>query len=346
MTFEELDQLRAWTKGLELTPSDPVLRQQQARQVGRQVNDYCSKLPLLREYLQYRMSSGVGGRAFNTAGWHARGEQVLIAGLFSGAAMGPERWPKGFCPVVFGIEDNETLIEPRAVHVALRMLFATPYLWSHEVVAAILASPPLPPHIISRRLLPHPHMFWSLETAYPLTSTPKVAVPTGGGSLNWLLVWDQGESFAVMYDCTPPDATTYHVHGGSYPYGTQYPNQDGQPGTLWDLVLRFCSFLHSPYVRSDAQLVERPIRRRCARVNEQEANRPVHVVTLRRPTTTPTTPQDTVQHHEWKHQWWVSGHHRAQWFASEKAHRVIWIAPYLKGPTDKPVLQKVYAVKR
>ena len=49
---------------------------------------------------------------------------------------------------------------------------------------------------------------------------------------------------------------------------------------------------------------------------------------------------------DYQHRWMVRGHHRAQWYPSTQTHKVIWIAPHMKGPEDKPILQKVYAVTR
>lgn len=43
---------------------------------------------------------------------------------------------------------------------------------------------------------------------------------------------------------------------------------------------------------------------------------------------------------EWTHRWVVSGHWRNQWLPSEDRHRPTWIAPYVKGPDDKPLVLK------
>ena len=40
---------------------------------------------------------------------------------------------------------------------------------------------------------------------------------------------------------------------------------------------------------------------------------------------------------EYRHRWLVSGHFRNQWYRSEQTHKVIWIAPYVKGPDDAPL---------
>jgi hypothetical protein len=52
---------------------------------------------------------------------------------------------------------------------------------------------------------------------------------------------------------------------------------------------------------------------------------------------------------EWNYQWLVRGHWRKQWFPSRSAHVPVWIAPYVKGPEDKPlkpVLPTVVSVSR
>lgn len=43
---------------------------------------------------------------------------------------------------------------------------------------------------------------------------------------------------------------------------------------------------------------------------------------------------------DWSHRWLVSGHWRNQWLPSENRHRPTWIAPYVKGPEDKPLVLK------
>jgi hypothetical protein len=39
----------------------------------------------------------------------------------------------------------------------------------------------------------------------------------------------------------------------------------------------------------------------------------------------------------WQYQWIVSGHWRRQYYPSSKAHKPRYIAPYVKGPADKPL---------
>jgi hypothetical protein len=64
------------------------------------------------------------------------------------------------------------------------------------------------------------------------------------------------------------------------------------------------------------------------------------VVTLRR-----TQPHRDHDDHlcagvDWTHRWLVNGHWRSQWMPSAQRHEQRWIAPYVKGPADKPFVAK------
>ena len=63
----------------------------------------------------------------------------------------------------------------------------------------------------------------------------------------------------------------------------------------------------------------------------------VRVVTLRR-----TRPETDVMETdvEWSHRWIVRGHWRNQFLPSNRSHRLQWIAPFQKGPEDKPLIVK------
>lgn len=51
---------------------------------------------------------------------------------------------------------------------------------------------------------------------------------------------------------------------------------------------------------------------------------------------------------EYIHRWVVKGHWRNQWYPSRKMHRPVWVAPYMKGPDDAPLLagEKVYTLRK
>jgi hypothetical protein len=51
----------------------------------------------------------------------------------------------------------------------------------------------------------------------------------------------------------------------------------------------------------------------------------------------------------WHYQWIVSGHWRRQYYPGSNAHKPLPIAPYVKGPADKPLKAPagdVFAVTR
>ena len=72
------------------------------------------------------------------------------------------------------------------------------------------------------------------------------------------------------------------------------------------------------------------------RQNEREGWREnyITVVTLRRPKNDGDASHGSV---EWSQRWIVSGHWRWQPYG-DGTHRQIWIAPYVKGPDDKPLI--------
>lgn len=100
---------------------------------------------------------------------------------------------------------------------------------------------------------------------------------------------------------------------------------------------------------TDSVDADRHLRRRCERAGMAEPNT-VKVVTLRRPRRVESETPDGYEPAagNWSHRWIVNGFWRWQWYPSEERHRQIWIAPYVKGPDDKPLVVKreVYEWKR
>ncbi len=43
---------------------------------------------------------------------------------------------------------------------------------------------------------------------------------------------------------------------------------------------------------------------------------------------------------DWTHRWLVRGFYRNQWYPSEQRHRPLWIADFVKGPSNKPFVAK------
>jgi hypothetical protein len=72
------------------------------------------------------------------------------------------------------------------------------------------------------------------------------------------------------------------------------------------------------------------------RAKRLDIEKRVVVVTLRRPKQ--DVEHDEVRAVDWAKRWVVSGHWRRQWYATLQTHRLIWIAPFVKGPDDKPLV--------
>jgi hypothetical protein len=216
---------------------------------------------------------------------------------------------------------------------------AQTYLWT-EKTERLARAAPLPKHTISKSVLPSPTMFWARET------------PHGNEWVNnWLLVADNGDHIFVAHDAMSNDsqATGFRVMNFQIKYGATYPD-DFSPDDV-DLVgnvLKCCAFLNSPYVTNEKHKVGRHVRRQMQRADQEPPpDDDVSVVTLRRMQVRKPQPQSGDHPGiEWKHHWWVSSFYRAQWYPSEQAHRVIWIESFLKGDLSKPLLEKVYSVKR
>ena len=99
------------------------------------------------------------------------------------------------------------------------------------------------------------------------------------------------------------------------------------PLTLWTLFGQTLSTITEEYA-------DRPARRRLAKENSLLTLSKIRVVRLRRESG--ESEHGAPGSVEWSHRWLVSGHWRNQWLPSIKAHRLQWIRPFVKGPSDKP----------
>jgi hypothetical protein len=98
------------------------------------------------------------------------------------------------------------------------------------------------------------------------------------------------------------------------------------------------------FFRLCQQTIAVPRRERVARPTWKRARaewkdiREVVVFTLRRA----KNPRYEGEEREvqWSHRWIVQGHWWNQWYSSEKVHRQIWIAPFVKGPDNMPLIFK------
>ena len=222
---------------------------------------------------------------------------------------------------------------------ALLIREAEVFLWKDDMISMALNGK-MPSHTIGRNQLPFPIMFF----------VPEVPLRSGEFHLASLLVYEytnpgkDRSGIFICQICFNDEKQTVYAEHFLIEYGTRFP--DGLPegeakGVEW--ILSMLSFLNSPYTEAPKERMARADRRRLAATDQSIPE--VHVVQLRA-RKGESSPPETNGSIDYQHQWMVRGHHRAQWYSSTQTHKVIWIAPHMKGPEDKPVLQKVYAVAR
>jgi hypothetical protein len=291
--------------------------------------------------------------ARNTQPWHAMGELLMTRVLACAGATGTPMHFMGQMPdSADPLTELEDLVQ--SCQLAYRLQGAQPYLWSQECLRTARHSPPLPSHVISRNILPYPILFFSREVALPLVNPDGSCI----GYQDWMVVTDEGEGIGVWTSVNPHheagslrDGEMPACARGMVRYGARWPDDFSDVERLaTEAVLKELAFINSPFVDARPARLERMYRRMQERegVEQKEVERPVAVVVLRRAENLGDRPKDQPEGEcrEWKHHWWVSGHFRAQWVPTEQAHKVIWIAPYIKGDLSKPLLEKVYSVAR
>lgn len=360
MSFGVWDQIRDHADEYQRRVADVPLAEH--RRMRDDLIKHLRRDPLVVRYVQHSRSA----RNTNVEPWQAIGEQYYAAMLMLATSLGD--------PAVSLVhpfrEDQEREVLQYTVGLAIGMLMAVPYLWTDTVNDLVAASPPLPKHVVSRAgLLPYPSVFFSFESArvintetlpsflarFPEEGHLESMVEEFGGHIdtNWMYLIDCGDR--IRGYCDFQHGERIIIEGSEFVYGQEFPTSyRGLEHAGVERLLKQFAFINSPYVTTREERLPRPIRREIER-ERRRSGRDVsdpdavcHVVELRRvqddreaPTANPLEVARA-----WKHHWWVSGHYRAQWRPSTRDHKVIWIAPHVKGPLDKPLLDKVYAVDR
>jgi len=105
------------------------------------------------------------------------------------------------------------------------------------------------------------------------------------------------------------------------------------------------AFLEQRILLSSRFLADRASRRRNKRARQSPISEEIRVVRLRHMSYHGDGENYDAQ---WTCQWIVRGHWRNQWHPSRKEHHPKWIAPYVKGPEDKPLREsgRLFAVVR
>lgn len=229
---------------------------------------------------------------------------------------------------------------------AQTILEAVPVLWQADMFA-IARSLDLPAHIIAPDVLPYESMWWVFERDRGKDSEP----------IHAMLVLPEPDAFSVLVLGQEPMSADGRSGGGvkvhallRFPYFSRWPDDYLESGLESnDFVLQLLAFMNSRFVNDQEAPLHRAERKRIVRANIPNLDQPtaVHVITVRSPEPPPAERADTEGvKREWAHRWIVRGHYRAQWYSSLKAHRVRWIAPYIKGPADKDLSMPVAKVSR
>jgi hypothetical protein len=139
--------------------------------------------------------------------------------------------------------------------------------------------------------------------------------------------------------------------GGDLPSGVTVPEptDEGIPMMWGEFAATGCllAFLESPYIPKVERHLGRPARRRAERVDAPWATDSTTFIQLRRPEPgSSANLESEAAHVAWACQWIVSGHFRRQWYPKDETHRVIWVAPYIKGPDGLPLKERAFKVAR
>ena len=236
---------------------------------------------------------------------------------------------------------------------AVSMATAPLFVWTEDMYA-LAGDTPLPDHVVAHDVLMLPHMFWTWENRRTGEVDGEV------WETNWMYVFEanlaaSGQSpvggLVCMYDAViglDDSETMPRIELAVLPlaFGTRWPDGvDEYARGPMEQVLKFNAFLASEFVEKSVTPLPRARRRELKRTAASKAGAKVSVVRLRR------------KHHREAHEagvsgrkyqgrWWVSGHFRNQWYPSLQAHKVKWIAPYVKGDSDAPLKERVYRVER
>tara|TARA_R110000824_G_scaffold21078_5_gene78847 strand:- start:833 stop:1762 length:930 start_codon:yes stop_codon:yes gene_type:complete len=166
----------------------------------------------------------------------------------------------------------------------------------------------------------------------------------GGPTPTLAWVWNDGETIAEM-----SDSALKHLRQCE-------PGDDAPPVDECAAAARWfgCFFaagmtwLRQKIAVPEVGEVGRGARRRLQREHDLSEIPKVMIVELRRRASRSSTNDGTGASVEWSRRWIVSGHWRNQWYPGKGVHAPRFIEPYVKGPDDKPLTEKirVYSVSR
>ena len=115
-----------------------------------------------------------------------------------------------------------------------------------------------------------------------------------------------------------------------------------------DAIYKMLTFLNMKVADIEERKVERSVRKQIKRNNPDRDYSPINIVKLRRVIykgSAVPTDIGTESTFEYKGRFWVRGHWTQQPYGKgRKLRRPQYIDPYIKGPEDKPMIEKAYVV--
>jgi hypothetical protein len=164
----------------------------------------------------------------------------------------------------------------------------------------------------------------------------------GGCALLSRMEWNGGGLLTATGRPAPrtPDALTAPFGWHSWAFGVEFSRDNNS----WSLIAAFLRLIRERVVVSSEDRLPRADARALDRVDlPLDA---IVTVTLRRAAKRDDEGGGAAV--DWSHRWLVRAHWRQQWYPSENRHAPILVAPYVKGPEDKPFIAKdrIFEVSR
>lgn len=267
-------------------------------------------------------------------------------------------------------------VHQRALHTG------TPFFWGGAICKLLEATAPtIPNWTLTAEQLPCRSGFWWFEKPLILPGWEGGDINEPITAMSWVHVYELPEDAAPAgsvvfmgegehnYPVRVYVTAFTRFQGVNRPHGiptTTVPWREGasladlinsrETATIgnmerWSMKLRYfaaaMTFINQRILTTRAQSIPRHIQRQAARVLQHSPS--VQVIELRAREHHYTERDGEPQARDWSHQWFVRGHWRQQWYPSLGTHQPKWIAPYVKGPDDKPLKApsaQVFAVVR
>lgn len=299
--------------------------------------------PLAQRYVREVLVESNSGELMArplTAAWEAQAERLIS--MF--AITQPEK--TSISQELVDAAEGVGLLSdaPIRMQIIKDMELAQVYLFRWDIIK-LLDNMPIPRHVIGPNLMPYPHMYWTPEHSLSVSTSPiETEEEKSYLDCDWLLQTEVLDGIRLVLPRTRRGQGHRVLNGNGFKFNKIWPDDFEYPDSM-RIVLAGLAFLNSPFVEARATRLPRSTRRELKRLGQPSSDLSTNIVMLRHPqhNAGSTGRGEPISH---DHQWWVSGHIRAQWYPSLKAHKLIWIAPHLKGPDDKPIREKTYVVAR